>query len=181
LGWFAGALAGEWRIASKPVAVGERRSAGLATRSVASYVTRSNRVVLGVVLVILFAVVGYSLFVDWILAGGDVPWLSLALVTTTTGLLWATFRRIVQRPQPFIDDATRQADDALRGHSLTVLVGCVIAAAGWLMLNVTTGALGRFPFIVPAAVLGWWVASRSSSVRARSIERHVLVEEVTGT
>ncbi|HEX4998178.1 MAG TPA: hypothetical protein VFY29_08135 [Terriglobia bacterium] len=182
LGWFAGALAGEWRIASKPVAVGARRVAGLTTRSVASYVTRSNRVVLAVVIVILAGAVGYGAFVEPMQAGKSAPWPFLVLLAVTTGLLWATFRRVTQRPQPFVDDAAREADDALRAHSLTVLVGCVIAVSGWLVFLILNGTeLGRVPFLVPMAGLGWWVAARSRSPRARSIEGRAVVGEVAET
>ena len=88
-------------------------------------------------------------------------------------LLALTLRRVVDRPQSAGDTSLVDADDALRGHSLTVLAGSAIAAAGFAMAEFVSqvlpdiggGPLG-FVLLVVVAVVGWWVAARSRSARA---------------
>lgn len=87
-------------------------------------------------------------------------------------------RRIVGRPQAYADVELRAADDALRGHALTVITGSAIAAAGpplaaFLAVvgsaSADAGAwdgAGTLALYVLVA-LGWSVASASASMRAR--------------
>ena len=177
LGWFAGAVVAEWRISSLPVD-GPRRTAGLSRRTVGSYVNRVNRGWLGLALVLL-AVGLVSAGVATLRDFRSMPWLGWAGgCLLVGGLLWATAMRVVRRPQPATGADLVDADDALRGHALTVLSGCTIAAAGVGSAEFVS-ELGRsaggsqspwgvvaFLVFVLSVVLGWFVASRSTPVRA---------------
>lgn len=186
LGWFAGAVVAEWRVSALPVE-GTRRAASLGRRSLAQYVTRPNRVLL----LVAAALLGLSSLVAlWRhLADGTGlgrwSW-TLGLTVLGAGLLALTLRRVVDRPQSAGEQSLLEADDALRGHSLTVLTGCAIAAAGFAFAEFVDqavpglgeGLLG-FLLLALAAGAGWWVAARSPS--ARSLTRHPSPVAVAGT
>ena len=112
-------------------------------------------------------------------AGFSTEWLADAAYTVILlGALALTARAIVHRPSGFVDASIRDADDALRGHGLTVLVGSAIALlypAIWTFAVQTAYPTGVPHSIDPSWVLlifvgcvavGWFVASRSRSVRA---------------
>ncbi len=181
IGWFAGAVVAEWRISALPVE-GPRRSAALARRGLSTYVTAANRVMVGAAAALLtigaagagtHAVRDHALLATWS------SWVGVSLAALLT--LALTVRRVVRRSLAHPDDALRQADDALRGHALTVLTGCAVAASGLplsaflAMVGDASGgsasgwaALGQWAMIL-LMVLGWYVASRSPSVRSRQL------------
>lgn len=175
LGWFIGAVVAEWRISAP--AAGTRRRAGLNRRTLASYVTGTNRILLGGTLLALAAFgiwAGIATVSDpW--ARGE--WLGWTLASAVgAGVLWAVTRRVVDRPRPVGAADLVDADDALRGHSLTVIAGSVIALAGFplasyvaaIVTHLAPGANASASVLLMlgALALGWYVASRSASVRA---------------
>ncbi len=178
LGWFAGAVVGEWRISGLPVE-GTRRVAALEIRSLSSYVTVANRVLLAVVAALLglgaayagtYAVRDDAYLPTWL------GWLGVTLGALAA--LGLTVRRVVGRPLAHATTDLRGADDALRGHALTVITGSAIAAAG-LPLAAFLAIVGSASVsgagwdgagtlaLLVLVVLGWYVASRSPSVRSR--------------
>ena len=176
LGWFAGAVVAEWRI-STPVASGTRRQADLRARSVASYLTAPNRVTLAVVLALLAATGAVAGAFDLPDPGRRTAWLaSAAGCLLGAGVLVAVTRRIVDRPRPAGPSDVRDADDALRAHSLTVIAGSAVALASLPLADFCTTIAGRligpeegavtgFLVLVAGLVAGWFVAARSASVR----------------
>lgn len=182
LGWFAGAVVAEWRVSAPER--GTRRRADLAPRTLASYVTATNRASLGVVLGLLalamarsgmLAVARPALWSSWLIATAE---------CVVGGLvLWAVARRVVGRARPSEPDL-RNADDALRSNSLTALSGSAVAlaavpAASYVQILVATdphynaidlatvasGAAVVVMTLVLAA-LGYWMAVWSPSLRA---------------
>lgn len=105
----------------------------------------------------------------------------MALIEVAAGAtaLWAVTRRIVNRPRPTGSVDLREVDDALRGHSLTILAGSAIALASWPLAqfavlvaehNADAAAATLLGNMIPVAglVLGFEVASLSASARART-------------
>lgn len=173
LGWFAGAVVAEWRVSALPVE-GTRRAASIGRRSLARYVTTPNRrLLLGAGALLALTILGglARVVVD---GAGFARWSWTVALTLVGALLLAiTLRRVVDRPQSAGDPSLVEADDALRGHSLTVLTGSAIAAAGFAAGELTShavpgtgGGLLGFAVLVVAALVGWWVAARSPSARA---------------
>ena len=181
IGWFEGAVVAEWRISALPVE-GPLRSAALARRGLSTYVTAANRVMVGAAAALLTigaagagtrAVRDHALLATWS------SWVGVSLAALLT--LALTVRRVVRRSLAHPDDALRQADDALRGHALTVLTGCAVAASGLplsaflAMVGDASGGsasgwagLGQWAMIL-LMVLGWYVASRSPSIRSHQL------------
>lgn len=179
-GWFAGAVLAEWRI-SAPPSRGTRRQADLRVRTVSSFVTASNRVALATVAALLVVTAVWAGVVDLADPGRRADWLAaVAACLLSGGVLWAVTRRIVDRPRPAGPPDIRDADDALRGHSLTVLAGSAVALASLPLAGFVgtildrlagpgPGALAWFLTLVAGLLWGWLVAARSPSVR-RSAE-----------
>ena len=176
LGWFVGAVVAQWRIGTlgEP---GERRAASLASRSVTSYVTRANLVLLGVAVVAwaslaVAAAVRAGLTREW--------WFDLITSLALLLVLALTARAIISRPSGFVDHDVREADDALRGHGLTVLAGSAIALlypSLWSFALQTAYPDGVphsmdpswvFLILLVCTAVGWHVASTSRSVRAKA-------------
>lgn len=161
----------QWRIGTLDEP-GERRAASLSSRSVTDYVTRNNLVFLGVTLA------AWLLLAVGVLFRSGISWAWGGQVLYTVAVLAAlalSARAVINRPSGFVDPDIREADDALRGHGLTVLVGSAIAL---LFPPLWTFAIQTFhpvhpndavwTFIIPLACVltGWHVASASRSVRA---------------
>lgn len=174
LGWFVGLVIAQWRIGllDEP---GERRAASLAARGVTTYVTRTNLALLGI------AVAAWAVLAVTSALRSGVTWawaLQLLYSVVMLGAVALTARAIVNRPSGFVDHDVREADDALRGHGMTVLVGSTIALLYpplWEFAIDTAYPVGvpysmdptwvLLIFVVCVAV-GWWVAAVSRSVRA---------------
>ena len=181
LGWFAGAVVAEWLAAGLPAGSGPRR-ATLRARSLGTYVTALDRVLLFAVLGLTAAVAAVA-FVGAVATGRAGTWaVWVAGTLAAAAALAVTARRVVRRPQPTDDRSLLAADDALRAHSLTVLCGCAIAASGVPLGRLADLAAGVLPegawsggtsdgvgalALVVCVALGWFVADRSASVRAR--------------
>ena len=173
LGWFAGLAIAQWRIGTL-TEPGERRAATLSSRSVTNYVTTPNLVLLGITILAVVVLAITSI----VHAGYSTAWLgSMLYCVIVMGALALAARAVVNRPSGFVDDDVREADDALRGHSLTVLVGCAIALAYppiWDFAVQTAYpdgvAYSMDPswvfFILACVLIGWHVASASKSARA---------------
>ena len=174
LGWFVGAVIAEWRISGldRP---GTRRVAALEPRHLTRYLTPVVLLAASVVAVVLVAagvIAAVRAGVSWGWGG----W--MAYSAAVTAVLALTARAIVARPSGFVDAAVREADDALRCHGLTVLVGSGIAAAYPPIVGLALQAIhtnGVPTSIDPAwtllvmaglILLGWWVAVWSPSARA---------------
>lgn len=178
LGWFAGAVVAEWRVASPEP--GARRRASLTTRTQATYVTSTTRAVLWIALAALAALAAWagirtlergSAAQDWVVSTGE---------CLVGGLvIWAVTRRVLQRARPS-DEGLLAADAALRGNSLTVLAGSAVALASFPASAYAAQAMepGTPPesvvlvtalIMIGGAVLGWWVAARSPSLRAEAL------------
>jgi hypothetical protein len=150
VGWFVGAVIAEWRIATVPV--GERRAASLRRRRLGDYVARSA--------VALAAGVWSLVAAATLIALGDtvlhhrptryyqsVPgglWTELALLVVAGAVLVFVANRVLRRPQPLAASDVLAADEALRRHSLYVLVGSALALAGYLSAQIvaTVGVSG---------------------------------------
>ena len=173
LGWFVGAVIAEWRISGLDQP-GTRRIAALEPRRLSRYITLVAVLaasLVAVVLVVTGIVAAARAGVSWAWGG----WMAYSAAVTVA--LAVTARAIVARPSGFADAAVREADDALRCHGLTVLVGSWIATAYppivGLALQAThpTGAPTStdpaWTLLVMAALilLGWWVAVWSPSAR----------------
>jgi len=177
LGWFVGSLVAEWRI--NPAASGTRRRADLNRRTLASYVTAGNRILLGATLLALAGFGAWAGVVALGDAGVSRDWLGWALTSALgASALWAVTRRIVNRPRPVAASDLMEADDALRGQSLTVIAGSAIALAGLPLTSFVAeiathlapkaDASATVLIMLVALALGWHVASRSASVRAQA-------------
>lgn len=180
LGWFLGAVVAEWRIAGPPVE-GPRRSVDLAPRTVAGFVTGTVRAAF---LAVLGLTAGAGLVVGVLALAGRVPDLATWLVPVVELVAGAvvvglTARRVVDRPRPVASADVRAADDALRGHGLTVLAGSAIALAGLPLADFVSTSLGvvleredelasfvGVLVLLACVVLGWFVAARSRPARA---------------
>jgi hypothetical protein len=137
-GWFIGAVIAEWRIATIPV--GDRRAASLHRRRLGDYVGRPTLVLaLGVWIV----VAGAGLLAAAVTVLHDRPlrvyrhipgslWTELALLVLAGAALLFVANRVLRRPQPLAASDVLAADDAMRRHSLCVLVGSALALAGYL-------------------------------------------------
>lgn len=143
LGWFAGAVVAQWRI-NAPVS-GARRSASLTPRTVRDYLSGFAWGALCVTLALVAAgVLGAgiaaagqpSLRLDWAVGAAEAA-LGCALMA-------AAARRVLARGRPS-ETVLAEADDALRKHSLAVIVGSAIALA--------SVPLGNFWTIVAQVVL----------------------------
>jgi hypothetical protein len=137
-GWFIGAVIAEWRIATIPV--GDRRTASLHGRRLGDYVARPALVVAATVWVV---VAGAALLAaaDTVLQHRplrhyrQIPgslWTELAFLVLAGAALGLVANRVLRRPQPLAAPDVLAADDALRRHSLYVLVGSALALAGYL-------------------------------------------------
>lgn len=174
LGWFVGAVIAEWRISGLEQA-GPRRSAALAPRGLTRYLTPGVRLIAAAVVLVLAGVAGTAA-VRAGLTGSWVGWVLYAVVLVVALVL--TGRTIVERPSGFVDADIRDADDALRCHGLTVLVGAGIATAYPALSGLAV--LAAYPGGVPMSaepawtllifvgclVVGLFVAVWSSSARA---------------
>lgn len=173
LGWFAGALVAEWRIADAVRSVlpqQARRSSTLTSRGLGTYVGLLARALaVGVLVAVVVAAV-------WSLAAAlrqdaMVRWTSWTVVTALgLAVLGATIRKVVDRPAGYADRDLRDADDAVRCQSLTVIAGCAVAAAAYPLtayldiaelISPTTDLV----ITVVAMVVGWWIATFSPSTR----------------
>jgi hypothetical protein len=137
-GWFIGAVAAEWRIATIPV--GERRMASLHQRRLGDYVARPALVIAAVAWVV---VAGAALLAAADTMWQDRPlryyrqipgslWTELALLALTGAALGLVTYRVLRRPQPLAPPDVLAADDAMRRHSLNMLIGSAVALAGYL-------------------------------------------------
>lgn len=131
LGWFAGAVVAEWRLAG-PSPAEPRRSASLEPRTMSGYLRPASAALLALVLAaLLVAVVGTSA-----VAGrqqGQVRMEAVAWLLAALGglaLVALTLRRVVTRSQPPAAPDVIAADDALRARAANVLAGSAVAAAG---------------------------------------------------
>ncbi|MDO5676620.1 MAG: hypothetical protein Q4G35_03820 [Propionibacteriaceae bacterium] len=179
LGWFAGMVIAQWRI-NRLDEPGQWRSASLSSRSILSYVTRANLALFG----ITAAAWAVLAVVSAVKAGFTGQWAGyLAYSVLVLGALALTGRAIINRPSGFVDDGVREADDALRGHGLTVLVGSAIALLFPPIWAFSMQA--AYPDGVPYSMdpawalfimfaclaVGWHVASASRSVREKRLVR----------
>ncbi len=177
LGWFVGAVIAEWRI-SAPSGGGTRRRANLSVRTLASYVTAPNRAVLWGTLALVALAAGWAGVLDLPDPTRRADWLVAATQCLVgAGVLWAVTRRVVGRPRP--GGAARgvlDADDALRGHSLTVLTGSAVALASLplagfaesivgSLAGAESAALAGTGIVLAGVVAGWTVATRTVSSR----------------
>lgn len=173
-GWFVGAAFAEFRV-SRPVESGPRRAV-LATRSTGRFTTLGNRVAvasvggLAVVLLVTAVAVG--------VANRNADWLQPSVVLV---LVWAAlfvlYRRVVGRPAPAEPADLVAADDALRCQSLAVLSGSAVALSGFPAAQLAVGVFMELGMpgdsagfiggclVVGLALLGWWLASWSTSPR----------------
>lgn len=136
-GWFAGAVVAEWRVDA--LTRGPRAAALLRARRLTDYV--GPRVVCFVVLVwSAVAVLGVTAVVVSLgrstgRTGAVVTLLACVLVAT---IICAVVRRVLERPQPLVAVDLLDADQAIRGRSLHVLLGSALAIGGYL-IAVTIG------------------------------------------
>ncbi|NNM46610.1 hypothetical protein [Knoellia koreensis] len=173
IGWFAGAVVAEWRIAGIPRGEG-RRAASLAPRTLSSYLRRGPLVTLAVALAIwLGATIAAALR-----TGGLAPWAWAAVTLSGLALLVLTLRRVVDRPQPPAGDDLVAADDALRARAAAVLTGSAIAALGLptaavfevagrseaVYGNASWAAIGLLLMLLELGV-GWRLATDASPAR----------------
>lgn len=177
LGWFVGAVIAEWRI-SRLDQPGTRRVAGLETRNLGRYLTLPVLAVAGVIALLVVAAASAALA----RAGLSWQWAAWMLyaVAVLTGLA-LTARAVVNRPSGFVDGAVRDADDALRCHGLTVLVGSGVAAAYPVISAFAVAAAHpdgapysmdpAWTVLVMAALIitGLWIAVWSPSARASRV------------
>ncbi len=137
-GWFVGAVVAEWRIATIPV--GERRVASLHRRRLADYVRRpAFALVLGVWIVVaaagLLAAAVTVLHDRPLRSYRHIPgtlWTELAFLALIGAALIFVANRVLRRPQPLAASDVLAADDAIRRHSLYVLVGSALALVGYV-------------------------------------------------
>jgi hypothetical protein len=133
VGWFVGAVIAEWRV-SVAAAAGPRRAAVLEPRRLTDYVRRPSLVVAGTACIVLAAFEVFAL--GFVLArhrDGLVPVLGwIALTIVAAGLVLLVGRRVLLRPQRYVDADLIAADDAIRSRSLHVLAGSALAIAGYL-------------------------------------------------
>lgn len=173
IGWFAGAVVAEWRIAGIPRGEG-RRAASLAPRTLSSYLRRGP---LGNLAVALAIWLGATLAAV-VRTGGLAPWVWVGVTVVGLALLALTLRRVVDRPQPPAAEDLVAADDALRARASTVLTGSAIAALGLPTAAVfelvgasdtasagnTWAALG-IALMLLELVIGWRLATDASPAR----------------
>ena len=130
-GWFVGAVIAEWRVDS--LARGPHAAAMLHQRRIDDYVRRTP-LLLAVLVWVAVLVLGVTAVSATARRAVDlVP----AAVALTASLLAAAVivlvtRRILARPQPLVAADLLEADNAIRGRSLNVLVGCALAIGGYL-------------------------------------------------
>ena len=176
LGWFAGAVIAQWRMGSLRQ-VGERRIASLAPRNLRSYLTRFTEGAVALAEGVTIVAAGLALA----RSGWSVEWFGwAAYAVLACAALVFTAHTIVARASGFTDPAMTEADDALRTYGLAVISGCAIAAtypaiSGFALLAAYPDGV---PFPVDPAWtllvflgcvwLGWFVATRSRSVRAQA-------------
>lgn len=137
-GWFIGAVIAEWRIATIPV--GDRRAASLHRRRLSDYAGRPFVMVAAGVWIV---VGGAGLLAAAVTVLHDRPlrhyrqipgslWTELVFLALAGAALVLVANRVLRRPQPLAAPDVLAADDALRRHSLYVLVGAALALAGYL-------------------------------------------------
>lgn len=180
LGWFAGAVIAEWRLAGLPVE-GERRTASLTRRTAWGYLRMDSTILLAVtclVLLGLFVTVSVRSQGDGAIVAQAGVWLVAA--TLGLGAVWVTLARVAARPQPRSTRELLAADDALRARSANVLAGSAIVAAGYPAANLlalmgatatgdTAQAWGAASLVsvFVTVIVGWLAAVRPSPVRHR--------------
>ena len=176
-GWFVGAVAAEWRVGSGR-RDGVRRSASLVPRRIGDYLSAGVRVLTGIALLTVVAVeitlVALAKTERPLLAA----WLGATLIVTLGIALVA--RHVLTRPQPLDQIDVELADQALRSRSLHVLLGSVLAIAGYLSsgaANVASrdylwgnaqwpsGAIAIGSILLPA--LGVMIATSTFTARPR--------------
>ena len=142
-GWFVGAVIAEWRVDS--LARGPGAVALLHRRRIADYVRQ--RVLVPAAL-LWSAVPVLAVIAVAVTLRRSANQLSAA-ATLCAGLLVGSaillvVRRILQRPQPMVAPDLLEADNAIRGRSLNVLMGCALAIGGYL------GSVSLDEIVVPS-------------------------------
>lgn len=131
VGWFAGALAAEWRVGARREDTATRRAA-LAPRHLTRYVPAVSRFVAALAVTLLVAVT--ALAVADAVTEPRRTWIITQIAVTVMVMLMVVLagRRVLRRPQPAGPADLLAADEAIRARSLCVLTGSTIAIAGYL-------------------------------------------------
>lgn len=130
--WAAGAVIAEWRL-GRGQRDGVRRAASLVPRRLGDYVSAGIRT-----MVALAFVGALAIEVTLVCVARRDRLVLLAWPLATVAVVAAialVARHILTRPQPVAAIDVERADDALRSRSLHVLIGCALAAAGFLMTS----------------------------------------------
>ncbi len=179
LGWFAGAVVAEWRLAAGPRG-GPRRAAVLTPRRLADHLGAVPRGLVAGLAVVCAVLAGIGLV--GALAGSravDRSDLGLGVLgaALAVGVPAAVARDVLDRAQPAgLAPDVLAADDAVRDRSIAVLAGCAVAFLGWpvALLLVAAGdaagvavtpALLALVAVVVLPLLGWLVATVPQRVR----------------
>ncbi len=177
VGWFAGALAAEWRVSGAAGGPGPR-AASLARRSRRTHLATTARWVGGAVTAYAGGLAVLALVAVLL---GKAPAGSLSAVLPLLligGAVRLAQRRALLRPQPAGHAELIAADDAVRARSLTVLTGCQVALILLLSPPLADPAFRVLPdtaaaaagvvvlaLAVAAPLLGLWLAFRRSPGR----------------
>lgn len=171
LGWFAGAVIAEWRLAGLPVGSGTR-VASLQPRKLWSYLRPRASIALAAAWLALISVFAVVIVGS---AGPQTPGEAIAILAASgVGLtvVWLTIRPVAARPQPTASADLVAADDALRARSTNVLTGAAVVAAGvptaqLLALAGTTSPWqwAALAALVVALLTGYLIACTASPAR----------------
>lgn len=171
-GWFVGAVVAEWRVDS--LARGPRAAALLHRRRIAEYVSRGG-LWTAVAVWVATPVLAVSAVVMCVSRSSDrgpaAATLFAAMLAGSAILL--VVRRVLARPQPLVSADLLEADNAIRGRSLNVLMGSAIAIGGYLSA-VSVGevfALPELSVVHLAQLLGFFALPILGVIVARAPRR----------
>jgi len=170
IGWFAGALVAEWRVAGMADGPG-RRAASLAPRSRRTHLGTAARWVAAFT---TGYAAGLALLALSAVLLGRAPAADLAAclpLIVIGGAVRLAQQRTLLRPQPLGPPDVTAADDAVRTRSMAVLTGCQVAlvllfcpALAGPALTVLPGTLSAWPAVVvlvlavSGPLIGVWLA-----------------------